>query len=45
MSDKNDKSHFIGISKSDAEGQAKPLKLMPKEMKLRKPPEKKKDKK
>ena len=46
MSDKNDKSHFIGISKNkDAEGQAMPLKPMPDKMKLRTPPEKKKKEK
>ncbi len=45
MSKKNDKSSFIGIAKNrDAEGQAMPLKPVPNEMKLRKPPEKKKDK-
>jgi hypothetical protein len=46
MSDKFDKSSYIGISKNkDAEGQAMPLKPVPNEIKLKKPAEKKKGKK
>lgn len=46
MSDKFDKSSYVGISKNkDAEGQAMPLKPVPTVIKSRKPAEKKKDKK